>query len=108
MLCIPPESGILCVPQGRRCGTPSIIIVGVQAYKKKDSGKKLVSISTPVQGCCADMNVSRLEFDELIRIMGKIESVLIRHRSDAPLLHGQCAKENLYRPAVFVLADLIE
>ena len=49
-----------------------------------------------------------LEFNELFRIMSQVETLLIGHRSDAPLLHGQRAEKNLDRPAIFILADLFD
>jgi hypothetical protein len=45
------------------------------------------------------------EFNELIRIMGQIERLLIGHRPDAPLLHRQRTEEDINSPAVFVRAD---
>ena len=56
-------------------------------------------------GCGGD--ASRLEFDELVRVMRQIESLFVRDRSDSPLLHRQGAEQNLDRGAILVSADVV-
>ena len=48
------------------------------------------------------------EFDEVPCIVTQVQAFVRQVEPDAPLLHGQGAEQNFDRPALFVLADLVD